>query len=219
MDGWGLGKSNYSDAIAQAKTPFYKHMLQSYPHARLEASGEAVGLPAGQMGNSEVGHMNLGAGRIVYQELGRINKAVQDGDLASNPVLTEAFAYAKKEGKNVHFIGLLSDGGVHAHIDHVKGLCDAAKANGLTNVFIHAFLDGRDTDPKSGLGYIHSLNQHLKTSIGTLASAVGRYYAMDRDNRWERVKLAYDLVVKGQGKACANIADAVEQSYNEGITD
>ena len=219
MDGWGLGKSDYSDAIAQAKTPFYKHMLQSYPHARLEASGEAVGLPAGQMGNSEVGHMNLGAGRIVYQELGRINKAVQDGDLASNPVLIEAFAYAKKERKNIHFIGLLSDGGVHAHIDHVKGLCDAAKANGLTNVFIHAFLDGRDTDPKSGLGYIHALNQHLKTSVGTLASAVGRYYAMDRDNRWERVKLAYDLVVKGQGKACANIADAVEQSYSEGITD
>jgi 2,3-bisphosphoglycerate-independent phosphoglycerate mutase len=219
MDGWGLGKSDYSDAIAQAKTPFYKHMLQSYPNARLEASGGAVGLPAGQMGNSEVGHMNLGAGRIVYQELGRINKAVQDGDLANNPVLTEAFAYAKKEGKNVHFIGLLSDGGVHAHIDHVKGLCDAAKANGLTNVFIHAFLDGRDTDPKSGLGFIHSLNKHLKTSVGTLASAVGRYYAMDRDNRWERVKLAYDLLVKGQGKACTNIADAVEQSYNEGITD
>lgn len=219
MDGWGLGKSDYSDAIAQAKTPFYNHLLRTYPNARLEASGEAVGLPAGQMGNSEVGHMNLGAGRIVYQELGRINKAVQDGDLASNPVLTEAFSYAKKEGKNVHFIGLLSDGGVHAHIDHVKGLCNAAKANGLTNVFIHAFLDGRDTDPKSGLGYINSLNQHLKTSVGTLASSVGRYYAMDRDNRWERVKLAYDLLVKGQGKACTNIADAVQKSYTEGITD
>ena len=219
MDGWGLGKSDYADAIAQAKTPFYDHLLQTYPNARLEASGEAVGLPAGQMGNSEVGHMNLGAGRIVYQELGRINKAVQDGDLASNPVLTEAFAYAKKEGKNVHFIGLLSDGGVHAHIDHVKGLCDAAKANGVSNVFIHAFLDGRDTDPKSGLGYINSLNQHLKTSVGTLASAVGRYYAMDRDNRWERVKLAYDLLVKSQGKACTNIAEAVQQSYTEGITD
>jgi len=219
MDGWGLGKSDYSDAITQAKTPFYDHLIQTYPNARLEASGEAVGLPAGQMGNSEVGHMNLGAGRIVYQELGRINKAVRDGALATNPVLTEAFAYAKKEGKNVHFIGLLSDGGVHAHIDHVKGLCDAAKANGVSNVFIHAFLDGRDTDPKSGLGFINSLNQHLKTSVGTLASAVGRYYAMDRDNRWERVKLAFNLLVKGQGKACTNIADAVQQSYTEGITD
>lgn len=220
MDGWGLGKADHSDAVAQANTPFYDSLLQTYPHAKLEASGEAVGLPAGQMGNSEVGHMNLGAGRIVYQELGRINKAVKDGDLATNAVLVEAFDYAKKEGKNVHFIGLLSDGGVHAHIDHVKGLCDAAKVNGLSDqVFIHAFLDGRDTDPKSGLGYINSLTNHLEQSVGTLASAVGRYYAMDRDNRWERVKLAYDLLVRGTGKACQNIAEAVQESYNNDVTD
>lgn len=219
MDGWGLGKPDHTNAIAQANTPFFNELLQKYPHAKLEASGEAVGLPAGQMGNSEVGHMNLGAGRIVYQELGRINKAVANGDLEQDPVLQHAFAYAKAKGKKVHFIGLLSDGGVHAHIDHLKGLCDVAKAYDFSEVYIHAFLDGRDTDPKSGLGYIRELEAHLKQNVGQLASAIGRYYAMDRDNRWERVKLAYDLLVKGKGKNFNDLALGLEESYQDGITD
>ncbi len=219
MDGWGLGKPDQSNAVYQANTPFFDHLMANYPHSKLEASGEAVGLPEGQMGNSEVGHMNLGAGRIVYQELGRIHKAVKDGDLEKHPVLTEAFEYAKHNHKKVHFIGLLSDGGVHSHINHVKGLCDAAKVNGLSEVFIHAFLDGRDTDPKSGLAFVAELESHLKHSNGKLASAIGRYYAMDRDNRWERIKLAYDLMVHGTGKPCQNIGEAIEASYQEGLTD
>ena len=193
--------------------------MQKYPNAKLEASGEAVGLPAGQMGNSEVGHMNLGAGRIVYQELGRINKAITDRTLHTNEVLVNAFDYAKKNNKAVHFIGLVSDGGVHAHINHLKALCDAANERGLKDVFIHAFLDGRDTDPNSGLGFIKSLNDHLKTAVGKIASIVGRYYAMDRDNRWERVKLAYDVMVNGIGEKAVNAEDAIRKSYNEGITD
>ena len=219
LDGWGLGKPDSSNAIYQANTPFFDYLMSNYPNAKLEASGEAVGLPAGQMGNSEVGHMNLGAGRIVYQELGRINKAVADGSLNHHPVLKVAFDQAKRSNKKVHFIGLLSDGGVHAHINHLKGLCDAAKANSVEKVFIHAFLDGRDTDPKSGIGFINDLEHHLKNSSGQLASAIGRYYAMDRDNRWERVKLAYDLMVKGKGKACQDFAEALAESYQEGVTD
>lgn len=219
MDGWGLGKPDHTNAIAQARTPFYDELLQKYPNSKLEASGEAVGLPEGQMGNSEVGHMNLGAGRIVYQELGRINKAIAAGELNHHPVLTSAFEYAKQQHKKVHFIGLLSDGGVHSHIQHLKGLCDAAKANEVEQVFIHAFLDGRDTDPKSGLGFIEDLENHLKGSSGQLASVIGRYYAMDRDNRWERVKLAYDLLVKAEGKACNDLAQGLAASYQEGITD
>ncbi|MEY3678060.1 MAG: hypothetical protein RI924_201 [Bacteroidota bacterium] len=219
LDGWGLGKPDASNAIHQAQTPFFDYLLANYPNSTLEASGEAVGLPAGQMGNSEVGHMNLGAGRIVYQELGRINKAVADGSLNDDPVLVAAFEEAKKSHKKVHFIGLLSDGGVHSHIDHLKGLCDAAKANSVADVYIHAFLDGRDTDPKSGIGYIEELENHLSHSAGQLASAIGRYYAMDRDNRWERVQLAYNLLVKGEGKACQNFKSALADSYVEGVTD
>lgn len=219
MDGWGLGRPDHSNAIYQAKTPFFNHLISTYPNSKLEASGEAVGLPAGQMGNSEVGHMNLGAGRIVYQELGRINKAVQNHELDHHPVLTEAFNYAKQNHKKVHFIGLLSDGGVHAHINHLKGLCDVAKANQVDDVFIHAFLDGRDTDPKSGLGFVEELESHLKNSVGKLASAIGRYYAMDRDNRWERVKLAYDLLVNGKGEPTVDLAAAIKKSYQDGITD
>ncbi|MXV51351.1 2,3-bisphosphoglycerate-independent phosphoglycerate mutase [Pedobacter sp. HMF7647] len=219
LDGWGYGKSDTSNAIRAANTPFFDSLLKNYPNSRLEASGEAVGLPAGQMGNSEVGHMNLGAGRVVYQELGRIHKAVQDGELAANPVLNEAFEYAKKENKAVHLIGLVSDGGVHSHIKHVKGLCDVAKEKNVNSVFIHAFLDGRDTDPNSGLGFITDLEDHLKISGGTLASAIGRYYAMDRDNRWERVKLAYDLLTHGSGAATSDILSSIQQSYNEGVTD
>lgn len=219
LDGWGYGNQDKSNAIIAAKTPFFNKLISTYPNSKLEASGMAVGLPEGQMGNSEVGHMNLGAGRVVYQELGRIHKAVDDGALVSNPVLREAFDYAKSQNKKVHLIGLVSDGGVHSHIKHIKGLCDAAKANQVNNVFIHAFLDGRDTDPNSGKGYIADLENYLHTSSGQIASLIGRYYAMDRDNRWERVKLAYDLMVKGLGKQSTDLVGSIEESYKEGITD
>jgi 2,3-bisphosphoglycerate-independent phosphoglycerate mutase len=219
LDGWGYGKKDKSDAAYAANTPFFDSLLKKYPNSKLEASGEAVGLPAGQMGNSEVGHMNLGAGRVVYQELGRINKAISDRTLHQNEVLLDAFNYAKNNNKQVHFIGLVSDGGVHAHINHLKALCDAADEQGLKDVFVHAFLDGRDTDPNSGLKFIKDLNQHLETSSAQIASLIGRYYAMDRDSRWERVKLAYDLLTKGVGEATSNPISAIEQSYKDGITD
>jgi len=219
LDGWGCGKKDNSNAVAAANTPFVDSLLTDYPHSKLQASGEFVGLPEGQMGNSEVGHMNLGAGRIVYQELGRINKAITDKELNSNEVLVDAFNYALKNDKNVHFIGLLSDGGVHSHINHLVGLCDVAKEAGLKNVFIHAFLDGRDTDPHSGKGFLETLEQKTSTSVGEIASAIGRYYAMDRDNRWERVKKAYDLLVNGQGEATQSIIDSVQSSYEKGVTD
>jgi len=219
LDGWGYGKQDNSDAAYAANTPFFDSLLKNYPNSKLEASGEAVGLPAGQMGNSEVGHMNLGAGRVVYQELGRINKAISDGSIKTNQTLVDAFDYAKKNNKAVHFIGLVSDGGVHAHINHLKGLCDAANDQGLKDVFVHAFLDGRDTDPNSGLGFIKELDQHLKTCTGKIASLIGRYYAMDRDSRWERVKQAYDLLTKGVGAHTQDPLKAIEQSYADGITD
>lgn len=219
LDGWGYGKQDSSDAAYAANTPFFDSLLKKYPNSKLEASGEAVGLPAGQMGNSEVGHMNLGAGRVVYQELGRINKAISDGTIKTNQTLVDAFDYASKHNKAVHFIGLVSDGGVHAHINHLKGLCDAAGEKGLKDVFIHAFLDGRDTDPNSGLGFVKDLQQHLATSTGKIASLIGRYYAMDRDSRWERVKLAYDLLTKGAGEPALDAAAAIEKSYANGITD
>ncbi|PTS92934.1 2,3-bisphosphoglycerate-independent phosphoglycerate mutase [Pedobacter sp. HMWF019] len=219
LDGWGYGKQDKSDAAYAANTPFFDSLLKKYPNSKLEASGEAVGLPVGQMGNSEVGHMNLGAGRVVYQELGRINKAISDRSLFSNPVLKDAFNYAKENNKAVHFIGLLSDGGVHAHINHLKALCDAADEEGLKKVFVHAFLDGRDTDPNSGLGFVKDLQAHIEKSSAQLASMIGRYYAMDRDSRWERVKQAYDLLTKGIGEATQNAAGALEQSYADGVTD
>ncbi len=219
LDGWGYGRADKSNAILAANTPFFDYLVTTYPNSKLEASGMAVGLPDGQMGNSEVGHMNLGAGRVVYQELGRIHKAVDDGELLTNPVLQEAFQYARSENKNVHFIGLLSDGGVHSHIKHVYGLCDAAKSAGLENVFIHGFLDGRDTDPNGGVNYVKALEAHLENSPVKIASLIGRYYAMDRDNRWERVKQAYDLMVNGLGKPCTDFTAAIEESYKEGITD
>jgi 2,3-bisphosphoglycerate-independent phosphoglycerate mutase len=219
LDGWGYGKQDESDAAYAANTPFFDSLLKKYPNSRLEASGEAVGLPAGQMGNSEVGHMNLGAGRVVYQELGRINKAISDRSLFTNETLVAAFKYAKQNNKPVHFIGLVSDGGVHAHINHLKALCDAAKEYQLDDVFIHAFLDGRDTDPKSGLGFIKELEQHLQTSTGKIASLIGRYYAMDRDSRWERVKQAYDLLTAGVGTATNDPLSVIQQSYQDGITD
>jgi len=219
LDGWGYGKQDNSDAAYAANTPFFDSLLKNYPNSKLEASGEAVGLPAGQMGNSEVGHMNLGAGRVVYQELGRINKAISDGSIQTNQTLVDAFDYAKKNNKAVHFIGLVSDGGVHAHINHLKGLCDAANDQGLKDVFIHGFLDGRDTDPNSGLGFIKELDDHLKTSTGKIASLIGRYYAMDRDSRWERVKQAYDVMTKGIGLHTQDPLKAIAQSYADGITD
>jgi 2,3-bisphosphoglycerate-independent phosphoglycerate mutase len=221
LDGWGYGRNDQSNAILAADTPFFDSLIATRPNSKLEASGEAVGLPAGQMGNSEVGHMNLGAGRVVYQELGRIHKAVQDGEFKTNPVLTAAFDYANRENKQVHFIGLVSDGGVHSHTKHLYGLCDAAKNKQVKKVFIHAFMDGRDTDPNSGLGYVNDLETYLSKSpgSGTLASAVGRYYAMDRDNRWERVKLAYDVMVHGSGKHVSDISQAIKASYDEGVSD
>lgn len=221
LDGLGYGPKTSSNAVLAAKTPFIDSLLSNYSNSSLEASGEAVGLPAGQMGNSEVGHMNLGAGRVVYQELGRINKAIEDKEFESDKIIQGAFDYAKTNHKKIHFIGLLSDGGVHAHINHLEALCDAARVAGLTNeqVFIHAFLDGRDTDPNGGLGYVKHLQSHLEQSVGTIASAIGRYYAMDRDNRWERVKEAYDLLTKGQGTPSRNLIQSIQSSYDNGVTD
>lgn len=219
LDGWGIAKNKKVSAIDQAQTPYINALYKKYPHGKLEASGLAVGLPDGQMGNSEVGHMNIGAGRIVYQDLVRINKAVEEKELDKNPVLLNAFAYAKKNNKKVHLIGLLSDGGVHSHIHHVKAICTIAKNNGVNNLFVHAFTDGRDTDPKSGVGYLKDLQAHMEQSLGKLASIMGRYYAMDRDKRWERVKLAYDAMINGVGEMVVDPIAAVEASYKRGVTD
>jgi 2,3-bisphosphoglycerate-independent phosphoglycerate mutase len=219
LDGWGLGDKPEVSAIAKAHTPFMDSLYGKYPHSRLEASGLAVGLPLGQMGNSEVGHMNIGAGRVVYQDLVKVSKALEDGELAENDVLQDAMRYAKNEGKKFHLIGLVSDGGVHSHIDHLKGLCSLAADAGLEDVFVHAFTDGRDTDPKSGLGYLQDLQAHLDTTGGKVANVIGRYYAMDRDKRWERVKLAYDAMVKGEGKKTSDYLAEVKASYAEGVTD
>ena len=220
LDGWGIAKDKNVSAIDRAQTPFMDSLKEKYPFTTLDASGLAVGLPDGQMGNSEVGHMNLGAGRVVYQNLVKISLAAKDGSLAKNPVLTEAFEYAKKNDKKVHFIGLLSDGGVHSHIDHLAGLLDAAKGYGLDKVFVHAFMDGRDCDPKSGRGFVGQLEGIMEKSTGKLATIIGRYYAMDRDNRWERVKVAYDAMVNGTGDTTAtDPVKAVEDSYAADVTD
>lgn len=219
MDGWGLGKEKRADAIQAAKTPFVSSLYSKYPNTTLVTCGEAVGLPEGQMGNSEVGHLNLGAGRIVYQELQRINVAVREGELATNRELLNAMNYAKANKRPLHLIGLVSDGGVHSHIRHLEALLDVCKTNGLREVYVHAFTDGRDCDPKSGLGFIKELQQHMDGSVGKIASVCGRYYAMDRDNRWERVKLAYDGMVKGEGEKVTNAADAISTSYVNGVTD
>ncbi len=219
LDGWGIAKDKKVSAIDHANTPYIDALYKNYPHGKLEASGLAVGLPAGQMGNSEVGHMNIGAGRIVYQDLVRINKSIEDRDLNTNAILLDAFEHAKKNNKPLHLIGLLSDGGVHSHINHVKAICTLAKEYGLDNVFVHAFTDGRDTDPKGGLGYIRELQDHMKKTTGRLASIIGRYFAMDRDKRWERVKVAYDAMVHGKGELNADPLRAVEESYQNGITD
>lgn len=219
LDGWGIATNKAVSAIDNAKIPFVSSLYGKYANSRLEASGLAVGLPVGQMGNSEVGHMNIGAGRVVYQDLVRINKAVEEKELDNNPVLLEAFDYARKNNKNVHFIGLVSDGGVHSHIEHLKGLITIAHTKQVKNLFIHAFTDGRDTDPKGGLAYLRDVLDHLKKTSGTLASVVGRYYAMDRDKRWERVKLAYDVMVNGVGEKTTDPLKAIQASYDAGVTD
>ncbi len=219
LDGWGIAKNAKVSAIDHAKTPYINSLYQKYPHSKLQASGLAVGLPDGQMGNSEVGHMNIGAGRVVYQDLVRVNKAIQDRELDQNPVLLQAFQYAKDHNKAVHFIGLVSDGGVHSHFEHLKGLVSIAHRQQVKQLFIHAFTDGRDTDPKGGHAYLADVLNHLKKTTGKLASVIGRYYAMDRDKRWERVKLAYDLLVHGTGTATTDVLAAVKASYEAGVTD
>ncbi|MEY2835661.1 MAG: hypothetical protein RLZZ557_1323 [Bacteroidota bacterium] len=219
MDGWGHGAVKDSDAIQHAQTPFVSSLYAQYPNTTLITCGEQVGLPEGQMGNSEVGHLNLGAGRIVYQELQRINVAIRTGELAKNESLQSAIQYAKKNNKKLHLLGLVSDGGVHSHISHLKALTDICQEAGLDQVFIHAFTDGRDTDPKSGLGFMEDLESHLKQSVGRIASVTGRYYAMDRDKRWERVKLAYDALTKGLGTPVTDAASAIRAAYADNITD
>lgn len=219
MDGWGIGKVPSADAIRHAKTPFVSSFYKKYPSTTLITCGEAVGLPEGQMGNSEVGHLNLGAGRIVYQELQRINVALKNGSFAQNGTLLNSIRYAKDHNKPLHLFGLVSDGGVHSHINHLKAILDVCKNEGLTNVFIHAFTDGRDTDPRSGLGFIKELQHHLNSSVGKIATVSGRYYSMDRDKRWERIKLAYDAMVRGVGNKATDAIQVIENSYEANITD
>ena len=219
LDGWGKSPDPKVSAIDNADVPFINSLYDNYPSAQLRTDGLNVGLPEGQMGNSEVGHMNLGAGRIVYQDLAKINLAVANNTLAKEPVLIDAFTYAKENNKKVHFLGLVSDGGVHSHTSHLRGLITASQEYGLENVFVHAFTDGRDVDPKSGKQYIQDLEDFMAPTTAKLASVVGRYYAMDRDKRWERVKLAYDLVVNGTGKPTQDAVASIEESYAKDVTD
>lgn len=219
MDGWGLGKVKRSDAIQHAHVPFVSSLYQKYPNSTLVTCGEEVGLPDGQMGNSEVGHLNLGAGRIVYQELQRINVGIRTGTFQQNETLLKTIRYAKENNRPLHLIGLVSDGGVHSHINHVKAIASLCKSEGLHNLLIHAFTDGRDTDPRSGWGFLNELQQHLEQTTGAIATVTGRYFAMDRDKRWERVKLAYDALVNGIGVQTGDILQAVKKSYEEGVTD
>ena len=219
LDGWGIGNHTKSDVIYSTNPQFINNLTASYPHAELRTDGENVGLPEGQMGNSEVGHLNIGAGRVVYQDLVKINRACRDNSILNNPEVVAAFEYAKANGVNVHFMGLTSDGGVHSSLDHLFKLCDISKHYGIENTYIHCFMDGRDTDPKSGKGFIEALENHLKGSAGTIASIIGRYYAMDRDKRWERVKVAYDQLVEGVGEKATDMVAAMQKSYDEGVTD
>ena len=220
LDGWGIGAHDKGDVIFNTPTPFMDHLNATYPHSQLLASGENVGLPDGQMGNSEVGHLNIGAGRIVYQDLVKINRACADNSIMKNPEVVSAFEYAKNNGKNIHFMGLTSNGGVHSSLDHLFKLCDIAKEYGLEGrTYLHCFMDGRDTDPKSGIGFIKELEAHCAKSAGKIASIVGRFYAMDRDKRWNRVKEAYDLLVNGQGKQATDMVQAMQESYDADVTD
>lgn len=219
LDGWGIGNHSKGDVIYSTPTPYWDYLLNTYPHSELQASGENVGLPDGQMGNSEVGHLNIGAGRVLYQDLVKINKAIKDGSIMDNPEVKSAFSYAKENGKAIHFMGLTSDGGVHSSLEHLFALCDIAKQYGLEKVYIHCFMDGRDTDPRSGKGFIEQLQAHCDKSAGVIASVVGRYYAMDRDKRWDRVKIAYDLLVNGKGEQATDMVAAVQESYDNDVTD
>ena len=219
LDGWGLGDQKKDDVIFNTPTPYWDYLMNNYPHSQLQASGENVGLPDGQMGNSEVGHLNIGAGRVVYQDLVKINRACADNSILQNPEIVSAFSYAKENGKNVHFMGLTSNGGVHSSMVHLFKLCDIAKEYNIKNTFIPCFMEGRETDPKSGKGFIEELSAHCEKSAGKIASIIGRYYAMDRDKRWERVKEAYDLLVNGEGKKATDMVQAMQESYDEGVTD
>ena len=219
LDGWGIGNHSKSDAIFSAHPKYWKYLIDTYPHSELQASGENVGLPDGQMGNSEVGHLNIGAGRIVYQDLVTINKAISSGSILENPEIKSAFSYAKNSGKALHLMGLTSTGGVHSSFEHIFALLDIAKKYGLEKVYVHCFMDGRDTDPHSGKGFIEKLTEHCAKSTGAIASIIGRYYAMDRDKRWDRVKVAYDLLVHGQGKQATDMVAAMQESYDEDVTD
>ena len=219
LDGWGIGNQGKGDVIAQTSTPYMDYLNANYPHSQLQASGENVGLPDGQMGNSEVGHLNIGAGRIVYQDLVKINRACKDGSILKNPEIISAYEYAKQNGKSVHLMGLTSNGGVHSSLDHVFTLCDISRQYGIENTYIHCFMDGRDTDPKSGKGFIAELSKKCEETGCTIASIIGRFYAMDRDKRWERVKIAYDLLVKGEGKQATDMVQAMQESYDENVTD
>ena len=219
LDGWGIGNRTKADVIYCTPTPYWDYLIASYPNSQLQASGENVGLPDGQMGNSEVGHLNIGAGRVLYQDLVKINKSIRDGSILKNPEIVSAFSYAKETGKGIHFMGLTSTGGVHSSFEHIFALCDIAKAYGLTDVFIHAFMDGRDTDPRSGKGFIAQLQEHCDKTTGHIASIIGRYYAMDRDKRWERIKVAYDQLINGEGEKFSNMVEAMQASYDAGVTD
>ena len=219
LDGWGIGNHSKSDVIFTTPTPYWDYLLKEYPHSELQASGESVGLPDGQMGNSEVGHLNIGAGRIVYQDLVKINKSVADKSILNNKEIVSAFTYAKENGKAIHFMGLTSNGGVHSSLEHLFALCDIAKHYGLERVYLHCFMDGRDTDPRRGLGFIRQVEDHCKKSTGVIASIVGRFYAMDRDKRWERVKEAYDLLVEGKGVQATDMVQAMQDSYDADVTD
>ena len=219
LDGWGIGENTPANAVKAANTPCFDSLIAKYPHSELRTDGLNVGLPEGQMGNSEVGHLNLGAGRVIYQDLVEINLAAQNGDMERNQTLVKAFEYARDNNKDVHMMGLVSDGCIHSSDKHLHKLCKIARQYNLENVFIHAFTDGRDTDPKSGVGFLNTLQDELMQSTGQIASVIGRYYAMDRDKRWERVAMAYNLLVKGEGQHATHIIEAVEQSYADGITD
>jgi len=219
LDGWGIGNKTKADVISQGDTPYIDSLLAKYPNSQLHTDGENVGLPKGQMGNSEVGHLNIGAGRLIFQDLVKINKAVEDNSISKNLVLSEAFQYAKDNNKAVHFLGLVSDGGVHSSQKHLYKLCDITKGFGLEDVYIHAITDGRDTDPHSGKGYLQKLVDHLKTSNGRIASLIGRYYTMDRDKRWDRIKKGYDLMTAGIGENSTDVIDAISKSYEAGLTD
>jgi len=219
LDGWGIGNHNKADVIYNTPTPYWDSLLKNYPNSQLQASGENVGLPDGQMGNSEVGHLNIGAGRVVYQDLVKINTACRNNSILQNPEIINAYTYAKNNDKQIHFLGLVSDGGVHSSLDHLFKLIEISKSYGIEKSFVHCFMDGRDTDPRSGKGFIESLEAHLAKNSGAIASIIGRYYAMDRDKRWERIREAYDLLIKGKGIQATDMAQAMQASYDANVTD